>query len=295
MADNLPEPKSRKESYLAKAAGMDVTIPEAPESRTEQYLAAIAEGGGGGGGTSDFNELTNRPKYNGTAMTGDTNIPLVENGAKQLTSADYDYPTDSPDGVALWLIEPGLYRSEGVKVYYSKTSASSLNGRSLMVFRPAEGYTTDIIDIYGGGGLNTYTWYKTMSNGNAQIIGNVPYASFLTGANVQTSPGNGPNPISQNAATLMAEGTTTTRTIETSAWTALSGSSPYTYQATIASGYSIGANTVVELLNDDPVLFANYGFAIGAASGNNLTIYSIGQPSASVSLKVNYKDFQEEA
>ena len=32
---------------------------------------------GGGGGTSNFNELSNRPKYNGTAMTGDTNIPEV--------------------------------------------------------------------------------------------------------------------------------------------------------------------------------------------------------------------------
>lgn len=78
MADELPEPKSRKESYLAKAAGMDVTIPEKPESRLEQYLDAIAEGGGGGGGgTSDFNELENRPKYNGTAMTGETDIPIA--------------------------------------------------------------------------------------------------------------------------------------------------------------------------------------------------------------------------
>ena len=32
---------------------------------------------GGGGGTSDFDQLTNRPKYNGTAMTGDTDIPLA--------------------------------------------------------------------------------------------------------------------------------------------------------------------------------------------------------------------------
>lgn len=29
------------------------------------------------GGTSDFDELTNRPKYNGTAMTGETDIPLA--------------------------------------------------------------------------------------------------------------------------------------------------------------------------------------------------------------------------
>lgn len=33
--------------------------------------------GGGGGGTSDFDQLSNRPKYNGTAMTHETNIPEV--------------------------------------------------------------------------------------------------------------------------------------------------------------------------------------------------------------------------
>ena len=34
-------------------------------------------GGGGGGGASDFNVLSNRPKYNGSDMTGSTNIPEV--------------------------------------------------------------------------------------------------------------------------------------------------------------------------------------------------------------------------
>lgn len=77
MAENLPAPESRVESYLAKAAGEDVTIPEEPLSRLEQYLEAIAEGGGGGG-TSNFNQLTNRPKYNGVTMTGSTNIPEVK-------------------------------------------------------------------------------------------------------------------------------------------------------------------------------------------------------------------------
>lgn len=36
-------------------------------------------GGGGGGGTSNFNDLSNRPKYNGSEMTGSTNIPEVKN------------------------------------------------------------------------------------------------------------------------------------------------------------------------------------------------------------------------
>lgn len=33
---------------------------------------------GGGGGTSDFNQLSNRPKYNGTTMDSTTNIPEVK-------------------------------------------------------------------------------------------------------------------------------------------------------------------------------------------------------------------------
>lgn len=51
MADNLPEPESRREQYLAKAAGEDVTVPT-PASREELFLNAIAQGGGGGGGTT---------------------------------------------------------------------------------------------------------------------------------------------------------------------------------------------------------------------------------------------------
>lgn len=72
MTEELPTPESREELYLAKAAGESVEVPT-PESRKELFLNAIAQGGGGGG-TSNFNELTNRPKFNGTVMTGDTNV-----------------------------------------------------------------------------------------------------------------------------------------------------------------------------------------------------------------------------
>ena len=51
MPNTLPEPITREEKYLAKAAGMTVPdLPEKPLTRVEEYLAAIAEGGGGGGG-----------------------------------------------------------------------------------------------------------------------------------------------------------------------------------------------------------------------------------------------------
>ena len=88
---------------------------------------------------------------------------------------------------------------------------------------------------------------------------------------------------------LLTEGTDESYTVATGDWTALSASSPYTYQATVTATYTIGNDTIVELINDAPVTFGNYGFAIGSVSGQNVTIYSIGQPSASVTLKVNYK------
>lgn len=40
--ENLPTPLSRVELYLAKACGMDVTVPEQPLSRLEQFLAILA-------------------------------------------------------------------------------------------------------------------------------------------------------------------------------------------------------------------------------------------------------------
>lgn len=78
-------------------------------------------------------------------------------------------------------------------------------------------------------------------------------------------------------------------TIATSSWAELSDSSPYTHQASVTATYTIGDNTVVKLLNDDPVTFANYGFAVGSVSGQTIVLYSIGQPSADVTLNINYR------
>lgn len=45
-----------------------------------------------GGGTSDFNQISNRPKYNNTPMTGATNIPKVPTKTSELNN-DSDYQT----------------------------------------------------------------------------------------------------------------------------------------------------------------------------------------------------------
>lgn len=190
MADELPNPESRKETYLAKAAGMSIEELPTPASREELYLNAIAEngGGGGGGGTSNFNQLTNRPKYNGDTMTGDTNIPEVKTytagtnvtisgttisatdttysdftgtdgtaaGASGLvpapattdagkflkadgtwgaaggggsditvlTTADYNYPSGSPEGVNPLALSTGIYKvTNSMSVYINRDAA----------------------------------------------------------------------------------------------------------------------------------------------------------------------------
>ena len=86
------------------------------------------------------------------------------------------------------------------------------------------------------------------------------------------------------------DGSTETYTIASTDWTALSSSDPYTYSTTVTATATIGANTIIHLLNDQPVAFANYGFAVASVSAQVVTIYSIGAPSSSVTLKINYKE-----
>lgn len=98
MAD-LPEPKSRKEEYLATAAGMTgIELPE-PASREEIYLDAIAQGGGGGGGSSytagDGIDITNNEISVDTEtiqpkLTAGTNITIDEDN---VISAEGGGPT----------------------------------------------------------------------------------------------------------------------------------------------------------------------------------------------------------
>jgi len=77
----------------------------------------------------------------------------------------------------------------------------------------------------------------------------------------------------------------TTEWLTISSWTADNTISPFTYKATVTAQTTISTNTVVRLVNNNAIGFATYGWSIGSISGQNITIYSIGQPSSSVTLK----------
>lgn len=64
----------------ADTAGEHGLVPAPAAGDQNKYLRGDGtwSDAGGGGGTSDFNDLSNRPSYNGTIMTGSTNIPEVK-------------------------------------------------------------------------------------------------------------------------------------------------------------------------------------------------------------------------
>ena len=146
----------------------------------------LGEGGGGttytaGDGinitdnTISVDTTTIQPKL--TAGTGiditDNTISATGGGAtgeaKELTSADYDYPTDTPTGVALWLLPAGIYwTKQGVKVFFN-TYTSENYEQTIIISNSDYNAYTDIIRIYSAGGKGTYRAYKTeKSTGSAQ-------------------------------------------------------------------------------------------------------------------------------
>lgn len=55
-------------------------------------------------------------------------------GITELTSADYDYPSGSADGVALWELDEGLYSAnDGVKVYLSSVASHDISSNPKMI------------------------------------------------------------------------------------------------------------------------------------------------------------------
>lgn len=88
-----------------------------------------------------------------------------------------------------------------------------------------------------------------------------------------------------------------TFSIDTSKWQALTGADPYKYSATIDCDYSITTTgePIYELINDNVVNFATYGFALNEVSFGtaetthgrpNFTFYAIEKPTESVNLRV---------
>lgn len=82
----------------------------------------------------------------------------------------------------------------------------------------------------------------------------------------------------------------TSEVFSVSSWSDLASADPFAKQATLTAQHTIGANTIVELINNNAVAFANYGFQIGAVSGQSITLYAIEAPTSAVNITINFTD-----
>lgn len=78
-------------------------------------------------------------------------------------------------------------------------------------------------------------------------------------------------------------------TITSSSWTKLADKSPFTYSATITATKTITDTTEVELINNQAVLFATYGFVIGDITEQTITLYAISQPTEDITITIGFR------
>ena len=155
MADTLPEPASRKEEFLAKAAGMSGIELPTPASREELYLNAIAEGGGGGGGGG----------------TGKEQITI-------LTEDDYSEHSGLL-AVDLWLLDDGIYYAPA-GIFVRTSMARRFDGDNSLFLIKKDSTFVRITEIGGAfssaandfyyGGLQSHTAYNHPSRPDGDEI-----------------------------------------------------------------------------------------------------------------------------
>lgn len=80
-----------------------------------------------------------------------------------------------------------------------------------------------------------------------------------------------------------------TYTIASEMWQELSGNDPYKFMASVTAEYTIGTKTEIGTINDQPALFANYGFVVGSVSNQTVIIFAVSKPTTAVNLSVRFR------
>ena len=123
---------------------------------------------GGSGGTSDFDQLTNRPKYNGTTMDSTTNIPEVK------TYSDFTGTDGTTAGTAGLVPAPAT--TDAGKFLKADGTWDTAGGSSVTVVQTTGTSTTDVMSQ----NATTSMVYADPTSKNQVKIGN--YASIGSSA-----------------------------------------------------------------------------------------------------------------
>lgn len=200
MANELPNPITRDEKYLAKAAGVEVDIPT-PITREEKYLNAIAEGGGGSGFTptetqlaamnsgitaTDVEQITTN-KTNISSLSNGENITINSYNTEKYNLSNYGYKCRKVGNMIFCLINIKI-EADSILTYDSAFSAAKgtvakLNIPDNSVYESQTIYydRKNQIDFKMSGTINSsgYVSISVYTNGTNYTL---PANSVITGA-----------------------------------------------------------------------------------------------------------------
>lgn len=245
--------------------------------------------------------FNNRQRDGKTWQTVHTSIIDMEN--KTLTV----YAQESDDGYGFTVLQPGervhtlmdagdiLYRD--TEVYPFDTVGSELTDINVDIenIGDAVNELEDTVEYL----LNKTIYAGEVVYDPAEVYENRSVGKQLqnTGADiaavavsVSTLAGNVAAEIASLAAEVKRKYDSNYETYTIDAWgEAPEEDEPYYYKAIVLPEYTVGEDTRVELLNDSPALFAEYGFAIKGVSEEGVEILSLSEPDDTVTLTVCYR------
>ena len=110
-------------------------------------------------------------------------------GTTELTSADYNYPDDSPTGVALWRLDGGLYKTSGsVNCFIStSTTTNPSSGETILILKAPSSnpnYARTFIMLQNSNSSNLPGTYLVSNSGSDVLSGN----KWATLSNIYADP-----------------------------------------------------------------------------------------------------------
>lgn len=87
-------------------------------------------------------------------------IEAVKGLARELTAADYNWPTSDPRGVAMWLLPEGMYSCDATTQVYPDNGSSPVNRPLFFKFNYGD---KSVMVYYDDSGSNAWKYWKTVT------------------------------------------------------------------------------------------------------------------------------------
>lgn len=206
-------------------------------------------------------------------------IAVGGGGVKELTSADYNWPTNNPDGVAMWLLPDGVYEDKTTLglLYPDKNASKFLCHLFIKYSNP-----TDSVMIYYDEQDHVWKYWQTTTDTGARVG-----FGRLSPNVVQTTGTSTTDVMSQNAVTSMVFADPATQEkIKIGAGTSTSEGSDgieigHLAAATGTNSVAIGRNAQANdyigsiALGANSVAYGQGSIALGINSGSNATTQGV--------------------